>query len=86
MRGGVEVEQTVGESKTGSQLESEYKVWLDLENRRSIYARMRSDNIKLHFDNGNRKLWGKDFNFYTTMSCTNKIQKINWRFGLFHNS
>ena len=42
--------------------------------------------MKLHYDNGTRKIFGKLFNFYGTLSASHKFEDLSWRFGLSHNS
>ena len=67
-------------------MDHQTNVWIGLEDDRSLFAQLRTERLKVHFDNGKRKLWGKDFNFYATMVSSNILKDMNWRFGLSHSS
>ena len=65
----------------------EVKLWFDLPNSKSLYAKIKSsDYIKLNYDHGLR-LWNtKAYNLFAGVNCTKGLRNVALKAGVGHYS
>lgn len=81
-RSTLNVKETVSKKEGNFKTEDDVKLWFDLPDSRSFYARVKSsDYIKLHYDNGMTQWNGKNWNLYGTFWSDRSFSKTSVRIG-----
>jgi len=83
----IKIKESVSRKKTGLQLSDEVKLWFDLPNAGSLYAKVKSnDYLKLHYDHGLRLYNGNYFYFFGGANSSKLLNNVDVRVGLGHVS
>lgn len=57
-------------------------MWFALKDGRTIFTRVKSsDQIKVHFDNGITKHWGRSWNLYASFNTSKSLNNLSVRLG-----
>lgn len=48
---------------------------------RAIFAKVKQDYLKLHFDNGISECWGSKWNYYGSLNANKSINNVSLRLG-----
>lgn len=83
----IKIKETVGKKKTGLQLSDEVKLWFDLPNTGSIYAKIKSsDYVKIHYDHGLRAYNNNYIYLFGGANSSKLLNNVDVRVGLGHVS
>lgn len=81
----VNLKATVSQDKSGFSTSDEAKLWFDLPQNRSLYAKIKSSNyLKLQLDNGVIEQWGRKWNLYAGLNASKSLENISIRLGAAH--
>lgn len=83
----IKLKETVTYKKGAFSLADEVKLWFDLPRAGILYAKIKSnDYLKLHYEDGTRKISGKDFFFYAGLNTNKKLDLLSVKLGVGHDS
>jgi len=69
----------------GYAVSDEVKLWFSFAESSSIYAKVKSNNyLKLHYDHGITKQFGRNWNFYATLNSNKALENVSLRLGAAH--
>lgn len=77
---------TVAHGEKGVSVSDETKIWLSLNNNRAIYAKLKGNNLRLHFDNATTEAFGKKWNLYASLNTSKELQNLSLRVGVINLS
>lgn len=80
-RSTVNLKASVSKDKGVTKVSDELKFWFDLPEGRSLYSRLKTDNLKVLFDNGITEHWGKKWNLYAGLNSSKSIENVSVRLG-----
>lgn len=83
----IKLKEAVSYKKESWSVADEIKLWFDLPNNKSLYAKIKSnDYIKLNYDHG-LLLWNqKAYNLFAGVNCNKGIRNIVLKAGVGHYS
>lgn len=74
-------------NKGAFSLADEVKLWFDLPRAGILYTKIKSNNyLKIHYEDGVRRINGKDFFFYAGLNTDKKLDLLSVKFGVGHDS
>jgi hypothetical protein len=83
----VNLKVSVCQEKGSLAASDEAKLWFDLPQGRSLFAKLKSNNyLKLQLDNGVTDQWGRKWNLYAGINATKSLENISVRVGAAHLS
>ena len=79
----IKLKEAVSYKKDSWTVADEVKLWFDLPNNRSLYAKVKSsDYLKLNYDHGVRQ-WNLNFyNFFAGVNCSKGLRNITLKAGV----
>ena len=81
----VNLKASFNSDKVGLSVVDETKLWFDLPNSRSLYAKIKSSNyVRVQLDNGVTEHWGKKWNLYGGINTTKSLENMSLRIGAAH--
>jgi hypothetical protein len=73
------------DAKSARSVSDEAKLWFNLPEGRSLYAKVKSNNyVKLQLDNGVTEHWGKKWNLYAGLNTSKTLDNVSLRLGAAH--
>lgn len=72
---------TVNDDKS---ITDEVKLWFDLPQNRSLYAKLKNNYLRVQLDNGVTEHWGNKWNLYAGLSATKALENVTLRLGAAH--
>lgn len=83
----VNLKASISHDKGGLSTSDEAKLWFDLPQGRSLFAKIKSSNyLKVLLDNGVTEQWGRKWNIYAGINATKALENISIRVGAAHLS
>ena len=81
----VNIKETLNSKKGTWSVADEVKLWFDLPNKHSLYAKVKStDYIKVHLDGGVCEKDGNKWNAYASLNSNKLLKNIMFKVGANH--
>ena len=83
----IKIKEAITNKKNTWAVADEVKLWFDLPNNRSLYAKVKSsDYVKLNYDHGVRDWKEKKYYLYGGLTCNKSLNKMVLKAGVGHIS
>lgn len=84
-KGALELFQHI-DSHKGTNFVNEIKFWFALSQESSIFAKIKGDYLKIHYDHGYQTIFDKKFNLYGSLNFKRPLNNLSWRLGAYYKN